>query len=91
MSKKNTNKHIIWSNYNLNLDDWREGIEEMWEMNEIDPSTKTEDDYIEEMYLLSSEYFHDEQANLNIPTEGRIIAIADLGLWDGRRMGYKLK
>lgn len=67
MAKKNPNKHIIWSNYDLNLEDWREGIEEMWEMNEIDSSTKTEDDYIEEMYLLSSEYFYDEQANLNIP------------------------
>lgn len=28
MSKKNTNKHIVWSNYNLNLDDWMEGIKE---------------------------------------------------------------
>lgn len=93
MATKNnkSNPHIIWSNYNMNLEDWREDIEEMWEMNEIDPSTKTEDDYIEEMYLLNSEYFHDEQVNLNIPTEGRIIAIVDLGLWNGRRMGYKLK
>ena len=93
MATKNnkSNPHIVWSNYDLNLEDWREGIEEMWEMNEIDSSTKTEDDYIEEMYLLSSEYFHDEQANLNIPTEGRIIAIVDLGLWNGRRTGYKLK
>ena len=64
MATKNnkSNPHIVWSNYDLNLEDWREGIEEMWEMNEIDSSTKTEDDYIEEMYLLNSEYFHDEQA-----------------------------
>lgn len=87
---KKSNPHIIWSNYDLNLDDWREGIEEMWEMNEIDPSTKTKDDYIEEMYLLSSEYFHDERMNLNIKTEGRIVCIADVGLWNGRRLGYKL-
>ena len=48
MATKNnkSNPCIVWSNYSLNLEDWREGIEEMWEMNEIDPSTKTEDDYI---------------------------------------------
>ena len=36
MSKKNTNKHIIWSNYNLNLNDWMERIKENLDINGVD-------------------------------------------------------
>ena len=32
----------------------------------------------------------DERANLNIDVGEEIIIIADLGLWDGRKMAYKL-
>lgn len=32
----------------------------------------------------------DERINLNRHVDGRIIAIASLGLWNGRRTGYKL-
>jgi len=32
----------------------------------------------------------DERANLNVKTEGRILAIADLGRWNGRVTGYKI-
>lgn len=91
MSKKNTNKHIIWSNYNLNLDDWMEGIKENLDINEVDYSGWSREQFEDMMWETNNEYFHDEQLNLNIPTEGRIIAIADLGLWNGRRSGYKLK
>ena len=45
---------------------------------------ETEDDYDLDMAL------EDERANLNIKLNGMIVVIADLGLWDGRRMGYKL-
>lgn len=85
-----TKKNIIWSNYNLNLADWCNSIKEMWEINGIDPSTKREEDYIDEMYLLNSEYLNDERRNLDIMTAGRIIAIADIGTWNGRKTGYKL-
>lgn len=34
--------------------------------------------------------FDDEYRNLNIETENDIIAIASMGLWNGRRTGYKL-
>lgn len=86
-----TNKHIIWSNYDLNLEDWIEGIKECLDLNKVDYSDWSKEEFEEEMWRISNDYFHDEQLNLNIPTEGRIIAIADLGLWNGRRMGYKLK
>lgn len=91
MSKKNTNKHIVWSNYNLNLEDWIEGIKENLDIYEIDYSEWSREQFEEEMWKTNNEYFHYEQINLHIPTEGRIIAIADLDLWNGRRMGYKLK
>jgi hypothetical protein len=37
-----------------------------------------------------SMYLEDERNNLNIITDGRILVIADLGLWNGRRQGYKV-
>jgi hypothetical protein len=37
-----------------------------------------------------SMYLEDERANLNILADGRILVIADLGLWNGRRQGYKI-
>ena len=37
----------------------------------------------------NDDYLSDEQANLNIEVGEEIIIIADLGLWDGRRMAYK--
>lgn len=90
MSKKNTNKHIIWSNYNLNLDDWMEGIKENLDINDVDYSDWDESRFYEEMVETNDMYFDDESYNLNLPTEGRIIEIADIGLWNGRRMGYNL-
>lgn len=35
------------------------------------------------------DFFDNECANLNIPTEGNIVAIANLGFWNGRTSGYK--
>ncbi len=35
-------------------------------------------------------YLDDERENLNIVADGRILVIADLGLWNGRRQGYKI-
>ena len=90
MSKKNINKHIIWSNYNLNLDDWMEGIKENLDINDVDYSDWDETRFYEEMVETNDMYFDDEYYNLNLPTEGRIIEIADIGLWNGRRMGYNL-
>ena len=44
----------------------------------------------EEMDYYDSDYFNDELINLKVPTEEQIIAIADMGLWNGRRQGYKV-
>ena len=90
MSKKNTNKHIIWSNYDLNLEDWIDDLKERLDECGVDCSEWDEHKFYEEMVEVNDLYFEDERSNLDIPTEGRIIEIVDIGLWDGRRMGYGL-
>ena len=92
MATKNnkSNPHIIWSNYDLNLGDWIDDIKESLDECGVDYSKWEEYKFYEEMLDLNDMYFEDEKSNLNIPTEGRIIEIADVGLWDGRRMGYNL-
>ena len=37
-----------------------------------------------------TEYLEDERANLDIKLDGMIVVIADLGLWNCRRFGYKI-
>ena len=45
----------------------------------------------EEREYVENQWFEDELDNLHgIHTEGKILAIADLGLWNGRRQGYKV-
>ena len=75
-------KHLIWSNYNLDYEDEREWMEE--EYPEL-----TEDKRIEKMYELNADNLEEERCNLDIQMPEAILAIADLGLWYGRRTGYK--
>lgn len=83
-------KRIIWSNININPDDWKEGYKEIAEENGWDEDTENEDNL---QIFISEELernLDDERANLNIPLDGDILVIADLGLWNGRRQGYKI-
>lgn len=76
-------KHVIWSNRDLDLEDWRETLEENYpEM----------DDYglTDMRYQANDDNLPDERANLDIQVGGDILAVADLGRWDGRVIGYKL-
>ena len=84
-------KRIIWSNMNINPDDWKEGYKEATEINGWDEDTEDEVNlwrYIDETL---DAYLGDERMNLNVPTDGRILLIADLGLWYGRRQGYQIR
>ena len=42
-----------------------------------------------ECYELESLWFEDEKYQLKMCSDGPVLAIADLGLWNGRRCGYK--
>ena len=75
-------KHLIWSNYALDYEDWRADLE-------ADYPELSEDDRMALMYEINSDYLDDERANLNIQLAQPILIIADLGLWTGRHIGYK--
>lgn len=73
-------KRIIWSNMNINPEDWKESYKEAAELNEWDEDTEDENNlwnYINEELASQLE---DEKTNLDFPLEERIIVIADLGL-----------
>ena len=75
-------RHVIWSNYDLDFDDWKDDLAEEYP----DASTSMLEDL---MYERNGEYLDDERTNLNIQLNEPILVIADLGLWNGRRMAYK--
>lgn len=76
------NKHIIWSDYTLDYEDWREFLESEY-------PDLSENERVALMYEMNGDYLDDERANLDIQLSRPIIVIGDLGLWYGRRMGYK--
>lgn len=76
-------KHIIWSNANLNIDDWRD------DLLAEDPDL-SEDELYERMYSLNSSYLDEERGNLRgVVLKGPILLIADLGLWNGHHPNSK--
>lgn len=75
-------KRMIWSNRNLDLKDWRADIGENY------PDISRDEMY-DKMVELNASYLDDERVNLDIPCGDDIIAIGDLGRWNGRFSGYK--
>lgn len=84
-------KRIIWSNMNIDVDVWRD---EYVQCRKEEDYENPEDVNDHDVYAFAEEslsyQLDDERMNLNVETEGRILAIANLGLWDGRRQGYKI-
>ena len=78
----NDGDHLIWSNYHLDYDDWAEDLEAEF------PELSDDERYLK-MFDRNNDYLDDERANLNIQLSQPILVIGDLGLWDGRRLGYK--
>ena len=74
--------HLIWSDYHIDYEDWREQLEEDY------PDLSEEERY-RTMLEINAGYLDDERSNLDIQLSQPIIVIADLGLWNGRRTGYK--
>lgn len=75
-------KRIVWSNLDLNIEDWRDGL------LEEDP-TLSENELYDRMVETNNEYFEDERYNLAQKLGGEIIAIGDIGRWNGRVTGYQ--
>lgn len=85
MSSKNwaIDRHVIWGDIDLALDDWRDDLQE--EYPEL-----SEDELYQKMYEINSEYLEDERANLNIQLSQPILVVADIGRWNGRFSGYRV-
>ena len=73
-------KRMIWSNIDLDLKDWKELREEYPDY--------TEEQLTDIMYDTNNGYLDDERSNLDIQCNSEIIAIADIGRWNGRFAGY---
>ena len=73
-------EYIIWSNESLDWEDWQDGFED------VEPLTK--DQKYNLMNNLNNDYLDDERVNLDVQIGTTIIAIADIGKWDGRHTGY---
>lgn len=83
-------KHIIWSNMNLQVDDWRDGYREYLEANDLEGDPDDDYEVSDWMIRENNNYLDDERMNLNKQLDGRVLIIADLGLWNGRKQGYKI-
>ena len=82
-SQEQNDRHIIWSDISLDLDDWRESLEELY-------PDYPEDELYDIMVKSNAENLYDERVNLNIQLSQPIIVIGDLGRWNGRVSGYKM-
>lgn len=87
---RTVDKHIIWSDINLNPDDWRDNYKDFLGINEIDGDPNDEHKLYEYMVETNGEYLSDERENLNVQLSQPIIVIGDIGRWNGRVMGYKM-
>ena len=72
----------IWSNADLDYEEWKDWMEEEY-------PTLSDDERIAMMYEENGHYLEDERLNLDIQLSQPILVVADLGLWNGRRTGYK--
>ena len=87
---RTNDRRIVWSDWNLDIEDWREGYKEYLEANGLDLDPDDEDALYQWMVETNNEYLSDERMNLDIQLPQPIIVIGDLGRWNGRVMGYKI-
>ena len=73
--------HLIWSNFHLDLDDWRADLL-------AEHPDASESDLYQLMYDQNDSYLDDERVNLNIQLDGPILVIGDIERWNGRVSGY---
>ena len=82
-------KHIIFNSDSteFDFDETKKEISEINEMPVEDISDEAVWDYIGNSI---DNWYEDERANLNKELDNFVICIADLGLWNGRKSGYRL-
>lgn len=93
MSKKHSTIFKTYGMYTLDeLEQYEKDAKEMILERDEDLTEEdiTEDDINEKIWYDIDLTYDAEIANLNKQLSGRIVAIADLGLWNGRVAGYKV-
>ena len=86
LNDKTMKEKIIFDNIDINEEEYKEAFEEWCDMNDLNPDDEDLDEFINRELDF---WLEDEHFNLDRPC-GDILVIADLGLWDGRRSGYKI-
>ena len=86
-------KHTtIWKSYGMydlkELEKFEKDVKELLEEDAVE--NITEEKITDEMYFQIDQSFEDERSNLFKIIDGRILAIASMGLWNGRKSGYKI-
>ena len=86
-------KHnVIWKSYGMldlkETENYEKYARENLEANEVEDIT--EDDIQQEVYENIDMFFEDQLLNLSKKLSNNIIAIADIGTWQGRKQGYKI-
>lgn len=80
----------IWSNINVDLEDWKDFLDE-YEENYLDDGEEMTDSLKSQLVAdMLNDYLDDERVNLNVQLHNPILVIADLGLWNGRVLAYKI-
>ena len=89
MAKKHT---TIWKSYGMyDLKEMEQAEQDAREqLKENDFEDWETVDVTDTIYEEIDMWFDDEQSNLFKILDGRILCIADMGLWNGRRSGYKI-
>ena len=82
-------------NSEINIKDWVKDREEIMVDEPFCSTCKKKDckdcdTFYYHCVELNNQYLYDERDNLYIPLSNNVIALADLGLWNGRKSGYKI-
>lgn len=83
-------KMLIWSSENEFDEDFREELVLTQKEAFGEDYEPSDEEIDEDLAELNGIYLEDERRNLDVNVDGVIIAFADLGLWKGRRKGYKI-
>lgn len=89
MAKKHT---TIWKSYGMydlkELEEFEKDVKNLLEEDAVE--NITEETITDEVYFRIDQNFGDETMNLDKKLNGRILCIANMGLWNGKRTGYKI-
>ena len=71
-------------------DEFRKDYQECYDLSDEEMENVTDKELIDSAYEENEIWFQDEKVNLDILLSNNIIVIANLGLWNGRKSGYKM-